>query len=239
MTPKLIGKIIIANWKAHPVSESEAIKLTKESDVEGLIICPPFPFLKAVSGVIKKAKLGAQDMIKEATEAGVEYVIIGHSDRRKLGETDEIVAEKMAMAVKDGLIPILCVGETRAERDAGKTKSVISYQLSVGLSQLVASGQSLGTIVIAYEPIWAIGTGTPDSPENMLKMVQYIQERVQYQVSSVKNLRILYGGSVTSENAEEFISKDGIDGALVGGASLDSKEIKKIVEISKKKSLNI
>lgn len=233
-----MGKIIVANWKLNPATEAEAEKLAKESDAEGLIICPPFPFLGAVAKVIKKAKLGAQDLFWEESGAYtgevsgtqlkdfcVEYVIIGHSDRRKLGETNEMVAKKIAAALKDGLKPILCVGETRAERDSGKAKEVVEREVSIGLS--LANNLKLKTknLIVAYEPIWAIGTGNPDTPENMLEMVRLIGGD-----------RMIYGGSVTSENAEEFLKHKEIYGALVGAASLDSKEIKKIVEIAKKYS---
>src|SRR3989344_8370843 len=143
-----MNKLIIANWKMNPTSLKEAEKLAQESDVEGLVICPPFLFLEEVSKIIKKAKLGAQDCFweekgaytgeispKELKSLGVEYVIIGHSERRQnLGETDEIVAKKIKAAVEEGLTPILCVGETRAERDAGKTKEVVERELKVGLS---------------------------------------------------------------------------------------------------------
>ncbi len=228
-----MNKIIIANWKLNPTTEKEAVRLAKDSDVEGLVICPPFSFLKAVAGNLKNAKLGAQDMIGEAVPENLEYVIIGHSDRRKLGETDETVAEKMAEAVEDGLIPILCVGESRAERYAGETEEVVARELNIGLSLLPKTLNAKPyTLFIAYEPIWAIGTGTPDSPESMLKMVQYIKDTLTAKPYTL-NPRIIYGGSVTSQNAEEFLSKEGIDGALVGGASLDPKEIIKIVEISK------
>ncbi len=228
-----MSKLIIANWKSNPVTEEAAFELARASDVEGLVICPPSPFLKLVADNIQRAKLGAQDMTGEALPENLEYVIVGHSDRRRLGETDETVAEKIAEAAEGGLIPILCVGETRDERDAGKTEEVVGRELKIGLSLLVASGYSLSTIVIAYEPIWAIGTGTPDSPENMLNMVKFIKETLNA-IRYTLNPRILYGGSLTSKNVEEFINKDGIDGALVGGASLDPEEIKKIVEIARK-----
>ncbi len=216
-------KLIVANWKLNPATEKEAIKLAKESDVEGLVICPPSQFLEAVGKVLKKAKLGAQDLFWEegGAYAGVEYVIIGHSDRRKLGETDEVVARKIATAVKDGLKPILCVGENRAERDAGKAKEVVERELKIGLS-LLAEPYTPNPVIVAYEPIWAIGTGNPDIPENMLEMVNLIRGTA------------IYGGSITSKNAEEFLKHKEISGALVGGASLKSEEIKKIVEIAKK-----
>lgn len=221
-----MGKIIVANWKLNPATEAEAEKLAKESDVEGLIICPPFPFLRAVAKVIKKAKLGAQDLSNsQLKDLCVEYVIIGHSDRRKLGETDEMVAKKIAAALKDGLKSILCVGETRAERDSGKAKEVVEREVRIGLSLTNNLKLKTKNLIVAYEPIWAIGTGNPDTPENMLEMVRLI-----------KGERMIYGGSVTSKNAEDFLKHKEISGALVGAASLDSAEIRKIVKIASKYS---
>src|SRR3989338_10621063 len=137
-------KIIIANWKMNPDSAERATKLAEESDIEGLVICPSFPFLKAAGKVIKKAKLGAQDLFWEEEgpytgevsgvqlkDIGVEYVIIGHSERRKLGETDEMAAKKIAAAVKTGLTPILCVGESKKEGASRKNQEIILPQLKI------------------------------------------------------------------------------------------------------------
>ncbi len=244
----IMGKLIIANWKMNPVFLSKAEELAKASDVDGLIICPPFPFLKAVAKVIKKAKLGAQDLFweeggaytgevsaQQLKDVGVEYVIIGHSERRQnLGETDEMVAKKIVAALRSNLKPILCVGETRAEHDAGKTKEVVERELRIGLS-LYPKPHTLNPIIIAYEPIWAIGTGTPDTPENMLDMVEFMRRQASIRQLADK-CQVIYGGSVTSENVEEFLKHKEISGALVGGASLKAEEIKKIVEIAKKYS---
>lgn len=228
----------------NPRTLTEARELAKASDIEGLIICPPFPFLEEVGATIRKAKLGAQDLFwgeggaytgevsaDELKDIGVEYVIIGHSERRQnLGETDEMVAKKIAAALKAGLKPILCVGETRAERDAGKTGSVVQRELETGL--FLTKNQK-SSIVVAYEPIWAIGTGTPDTPESMLEMVEFIKNVLNPQ-SRALTFSVIYGGSVTSKNAESFFRHKEINGALVGGASLKGEEIKKIVEIGKK-----
>ena len=237
-----MSKIIIANWKLNPSSSADAKKLAKESDVKGLVIAPPFPFLEFVASIIKKAKLGAQDLFWEESGAYtgevsgtqlkglcVEYVIIGHSERRmNLGETDEMVAKKVAAAVKDGLIPILCVGETREQNDKNKAVEVIEQEVRIGLSRIAGITSE---IIVAYEPIWAIGTGNPDTPENMLKMVKLIQE-----TAGRLNLKVrcIYGGSVKAANAEEFLKYNEIEGALVGGASLRGEEIKEIVKIAAK-----
>ena len=239
-----MSKLVIANWKMNPASLAEAKKLAMSSDVEGLIICPPFPFLEDVAGVIKKAKLGAQDLFWEEKgaftgevsgsqekELGVEYVIIGHSERRKnSGETDEMVAKKIAAALNDGLRPILCVGETREERDRNKTKEVAERELRIGLSRVLNENKE---IVIAYEPIWAIGTGNPDTPENTLEVVRFIRGLLK-NLSSKLEVKIIYGGSIKADNAVKFLQHKEIEGALVGGASLNGDEIKKIVEIAKK-----
>lgn len=237
-----MNKIIIANWKMNPQTEEEAINLAQDSDVEGLIICPPFPFLPAVKNSIRKATLGAQDMFWEESGAytgevsgpelqdlGVEYVIIGHSERRKnLSETDEMVAKKMEAAIRNDLVPILCIGETKEERDNNKTKEVLTRELTVGLGLIK---NYTGEVIIAYEPIWAIGTGIPDTPENIIEMIQLIKETTEGFKSDSK---VIYGGSVNSDNAEQFLQHEEIEGALVGGASLRSDEIKNIIKIAKK-----
>ncbi|TSC82264.1 MAG: triosephosphate isomerase (TIM) [Parcubacteria group bacterium Gr01-1014_19] len=236
-----MSKIIIANWKLNPSAPVDAEKLAKESDVKGLVIAPPFPFLEFVEAIIKKADLGAQDLFWEDSGAytgevsgaqlkslKVSHVIIGHSERRlNLGETDEMVAKKVAVALKDGLMPVVCVGETRQQRDKNQTAAVVEQEVRIGLSRAGAGSE----VVVAYEPIWAIGTGSPDTPENMLKMVKLIKE-----VAGRLNVKVrcIYGGSVKADNADTFLSHPEIEGALVGGASLKPEEIKKIVSIANK-----
>ena len=248
-------KIVIANWKMNPRGRKEAEELARAGDLEGLVVCPPFVFLEDVSRIISRARLGAQDVFweeigaytgeispPELQDLCVEYVIVGHSERRQnLGETDEMVARKIAAALKAGLIPILCVGETREEHDGGKTETVVKRELEIGLSLAnQESGIRNQEIIIAYEPIWAIGTGTPDTPENMIEMVKFIRKILLANAclpagrANALNPRIIYGGSVTAKNAEEFLRHKEIEGALVGGASLKPEEIKNIVKISKK-----
>lgn len=242
-------KYIIANWKMNPASEAEAVLLAKASDVAGLIIVPPFPFIPAVGKVIKNAELGAQDLFwgnpsgaytgevsaEELKSLGVKYVIIGHSERRRdLGETDEMVAKKIKTALESGLTPILCVGESAEERAAGKTEEVIGRELKIGLSLFPAITYNLKpmTLIIAYEPIWAIGTGTPDTPQNMLNMVQYIRRVLKNLFPElVEGIHMIYGGSITSKNAGDFLKHKEIEGLLVGGASLKPEEIIKIVKL--------
>lgn len=233
-------KIIIANWKENPKTVEEAVSLAQEIDSDGLVIAPPLPFLRDVGKNIKKASLGAQDLFWEEQgpytgevsgsqlkSLGVSYVIIGHSDRRRLGETDAMVAKKISAALKDNLIPILCVGESREDHDAGKAAQIVEQEVKAGLVE--AWGKSR-EIIIAYEPIWAIGSGTPDSSINAIQMSSFIRSLTVTQGLKVKTI---YGGSVTGENAKEFLQHKEIEGALVGSASLEYYEIKKILEVAK------
>lgn len=232
-----MSKIIVANWKMNPMSSDEAVALAKASDEENLIIAPPFPFLAAVAAVLKQAKLGAQDLFWEnqgaytgeisgsqLAQIGVQYVIVGHSERRgHLGETDEMVTKKFLAALKNNLTPILCVGETKAEREAGETREILNQQL-----KFMARIPKDTVCIVAYEPVWAIGTGMADKPADTIEIIAMIRKNLE----NIKNLRIIYGGSVTSANAESFFKHKEIEGALVGGASLKPEEIKKIVKIT-------
>lgn len=234
-----MAKLIIANWKLNPATAGEAKALAKASDVDGLVVCPPFPFLEEVKDKLTHAALGAQDMFWEESGAytgevsgaqlyglGVTHVILGHSERRQnLGETDEMVAKKIAVAIEIGLTPILCVGETKEEHDAGQAVEVVKREIQIGLSKVK---NDLSEVTVAYEPIWAIGTGIPDNPDNTVTMVQLIQEAAGAKVP------VLYGGSVKPGNAEAFLSRAEIGGALVGGASLRGEDITQIVAIAKK-----
>lgn len=238
-------KIIVANWKMNPESEAQAEELLKElkkvheREVE-LVICPPFQYLVLVD---KKAgfRLGAQDIFWEDKGAytgevssamledlGVSYVIVGHSERRKwLGETDKMINKKLTKALKAGLHAILCVGEPIETRTEGtsRAKHFIGMQLEEDLKGV----KDDRNLIIAYEPVWAIGTGKSDNPEDALDIVQYIKESL---ASRGLYPKVLYGGSVNSKNAATFLSRKEIDGALVGGASLDMEEFKKIVKIA-------
>ncbi|MDP3901873.1 MAG: triose-phosphate isomerase [bacterium] len=241
-----MSKLVVANWKMNPHSIGEAVELATNSDVAGLIICPPFIFINSVGDSIKNAVLGSQDVFWETAGAytgevsatqlqnlGAKYVIIGHSERRQnLGETDEMIAKKIKAVIDVGLKPILCVGETKSEHDSGQTKAVIERELKTGLSYLIDSEINQLDIVIAYEPIWAIGTGVPDVPADTVEITKFIKKTI-HAINSSLNAKIIYGGSVTSINADDFLKNQDIDGALVGGASLKSDEIKKIVAIAK------
>lgn len=238
-------KLIVANWKMNPVSVADAIELVMASDYENFVICPPYPFLQAVKGVIKKAKLGAQDLFWQgptgaytgevsATELknfGVEYVIIGHSERRKMGETNEMVAKKVAAAVKEGLIPILCIGETLEEKKSGLREKVLKEQLEIGLSKIENWKLKIGNFFVAYEPVWAISTNPnaePDTPEETRKVLDFLKEALFNFKLKISNLKFLYGGSVNADNIESFLQLPDISGALVGGASLKKDQLWKI-----------
>jgi triosephosphate isomerase len=241
--------LIVGNWKMN-TTVAEAIRLVRGM-LDGLeqaeevekVLCPPFVSLTAISKLLKgsSVKLGAQNMHFEARGAYTgeisalmltglcEFVILGHSERRQyFAETDEIVNRKVTAALENKLKPILCVGEDLDENEAGKTEEIIARQLSRGLSDI----RPTTNIVIAYEPIWAIGTGKAASGRQAAATIEFIRNKLSKQWSGnvAQDLRILYGGSVSSSNIGEFVSQPEIDGALVGGASLKPEEFLGIVE---------
>lgn len=232
---------IAGNWKMN-LDRSQAVALAKElvaavtSTAVDVAVCPSFGYLDAVGQVVKGTNvgLGAQNMYHEAEGAftgemsgkmlldlACSYVILGHSERRHvIGETDAEVNKKLVAALQCGLIPIVCVGETLAERESNKTKSVIRTQFEGSFAGITAD--QMAKVVIAYEPVWAIGTGKNASPEQAEEvhadLRRLLEERYNRSVSAA--VRIQYGGSVKPENAKELLSQPNIDGALVGGASL-------------------
>jgi triosephosphate isomerase len=243
--------LIAGNWKMN-LDRASAVALArgvaKEANgVDGvdLAVCPPSPYLDAVAGALAGSKvgLGAQNMYHEPGGAftgeisaamlrdlGCTYVILGHSERRHiLGETDADVNKKVHAALAAGLTPIVCLGELLAEREAGRTPEVIRRQFDGSLAGL--SAEQIERIVIAYEPVWAIGTGrvaTPQQAEEVhLDLRKIIQARYNQQVA--QSVRIQYGGSVKPENAAELLGQPDIDGALVGGASLKVDQFMGIV----------
>ena len=220
--------LIVANWKMNPATRDEAKKLFAGVKKLDAVVCPPSCFLDSKilpSGV--KFALGAQNCHweekgpftgeispKTLKELGIEYVIIGHSERRAhFYETDEMINKKLKAALNSGLIPILCIGEKEGE-DA---KAVIEKQINEDLKGIT----DIGKIIIAYEPVWAIGTGNFCEPQKAKTVLDLIKEKI--------NNRILYGGSVNSKISADYI-KVGFDGLLVGGASLDAEEFSKIVK---------
>lgn len=239
-------KLMVANWKLHPQTYGEADKLAKaianaarrRSNVE-TVLCPPFLWLGCLADEYAgKAVFGGQDAFWEERGAytgeisptmlkhvGCRWVIIGHSERRRhLGETDEMVNRKVRAALAAGLKVILCIGETLAERRRGHTSAVIRLQLKKDLAGVLRS--KTRDLVIAYEPVWAIGTGLPETPENAEKTAKFIRNVVNMDV------RVLYGGSVNADNLRGYLSMPHIAGALVGGASLRVSEFVKMLRIA-------
>ncbi len=242
---------IAGNWKMN-LDRAAAVALAEElvkqtQGIEGveLAVCPPNVYVDAVGRVVAGSKigLGAQNAYHEASGAytgeisvamlrdlGCSYVILGHSERRHiLGETDADINKKVHVALKGGLVPIVCVGELLEQREAGQTLAVIRQQFEGSLAGV--SEDQMAALVIAYEPVWAIGTGkvaTPDQAEEVhLDLRKILQER--YNKGVAEAVRIQYGGSVKPDNAEVLLAQPNIDGALVGGASLKADQFMGIV----------
>jgi triosephosphate isomerase len=247
--------MIAGNWKMNKTAEqahslvSELLPGLKAVSGVDRVVCPPFTSLAAIAGLLKGTEigLGAQDMHWEASGAFTgevspamvkefcQYVILGHSERRTyFGETDETVNKKVKAAFAIGLIPIVCVGETLVENESGKTAEVVTRQVHNGLAGLTP--EQAKTLVVAYEPVWAIGTGKAASGEGANKVIgDYIRGTLKkdFEAEVAEAVRVLYGGSVTGANAAEFFGQANIDGALVGGASLKPDFIQ-IVQAAKK-----
>jgi triosephosphate isomerase len=233
-------KLVAGNWKMHGSLRQNAGLLAsitaKASGVRcEVAVCPPYPYLGQVQLALADSvvALGAQSLSEHPSgaytgevsasmlaEFGCRYVLVGHSERRALfGEADDAVAAKFEAAQKAGLVPILCVGETLEEREAGKTASVISRQMSAVLDRVGVS--ALASAVVAYEPVWAIGTGVTASPAQAQEVHAAIRAQVAaLDVDVAEGLRILYGGSVKPQNAKELFGQLDIDGGLIGGAAL-------------------
>ncbi|MBU5445355.1 triose-phosphate isomerase [Paenibacillus sp. MSJ-34] len=246
--------IIAGNWKMFKtVSEATAFiqEVKGKAEVDGVesVICAPYTNLPALVEAAKGTaiQIGAQNMHFEDSGAftgeisgvmlkdlGVSYVIIGHSERRAyFAETDDIVNKKVRAAFKHGLTPIVCVGEKLEEREAGQTKDVCKVQTEGAFQGL--SAEQAAQVVIAYEPIWAIGTGKSSTAEDANEVIAYIRELVKgmYGEATANAVRIQYGGSVKPENVREYMSQSDIDGALVGGASLQPASYIQLVEGAK------
>jgi triosephosphate isomerase len=241
---------LAANWKMHKTTEeterflAEFLPRVSNSGPE-VVICPPFTSLKAAVELCFQSPVGvvAQNM-HEAEEGaftgevsapmlldlGVDGVILGHSERRQyFAETDEALARKVPAALGAGLEPILCVGENEAHRDGDETAEVLTRQIQADLADVPDA--RLSEVVIAYEPIWAIGTGRTASPEQAQEAIALIRSLIHARSDTAATaIRILYGGSVKPDNAVELISQPDVDGALVGGASLDPADFAAIVE---------
>src|SRR5579862_4570904 len=237
--------VVVGNWKMHGSRADnarlvEALVAQYPADpAADCVVCPPFVYVQEVGRMLRDAPigLGAQDVCAEGMGAftgeisaamlrdiGCEYVIVGHSERRLLyRESDQLVARKFATAQGRGLVPILCVGEQLAEREAGRTAEVVQRQLDVVLELCGAGALEQG--VIAYEPVWAIGTGRNATPEQAQEVHAFIRARIGSRDARIAQAaRILYGGSVKAGNATELFAMPDIDGGLIGGASLKADE---------------
>ncbi len=242
-------KYLIANWKSYITDRKEAnslflgVKKTiqKNSGCK-VIICPPYPFLSDASE--SNLTIGAQDVFWEKNGAytgevtldmlknlNVEYVILGHSERRAyLGETDDIINKKLKAALKAGFKVVLCVGE-KQRKEPNVIPSVVADQVKAAFLDIPKS--KVCNVVVAYEPIWAIGTGLSDTPDNAYQAALYIKKTIGkiYNPKIGTNIKFLYGGSVNSKNILDFISHHGIDGVLVGSASTKKEEFAKMIKL--------
>ena len=245
--------VIAGNWKKNPATAGAAVTLAQEvkagvgqmADVR-VALCPPAVFLHAVDHALEGSPigLGGQNLhwktdgaytgdISAAMlhDAGCTHVILGHSERRHgMGETDAQVNAKLHTALAAGLIPIVCVGETREEREAGQTEDVVARQLAGSLAAITA--EQAGGIVRAYEPVWAIGTGLPATPEQAQQVHAFIRNDLaaRFGAATAGRVVVQYGGSVKPENAVDLLSRPDIDGALVGGASLKAADFLGIIQ---------
>ncbi|MCX6722668.1 MAG: triose-phosphate isomerase [Candidatus Staskawiczbacteria bacterium] len=244
--------LVVANWKMNPASLEEAKNIFQsiKNGVEGtkaeVVVCPPFVYLPELKGLT----LGAQDIFYEEKGAftgevsgdmlknlGVEYVIIGHSERRKyLGETDEIINEKIKKALESGLKVIFCIGENNEQKEKAETEAVLKKQLMIALNGIPVP--ALENFTIAYEPVWAISSGDPyktkelPTPESVKKTQDYIRSVLVniFSEGSSENVRIIYGGSVNAGNVKDYLEDAKVQGFLVGGASLMPDDFIQIVK---------
>lgn len=250
--------LIVGNWKMNKTA-SEAALFVRElvhtlpiTDDVDVVLAPPFTALESVRAALGSSSgiaLGAQNLHWEQQGAftgeisgpmlrdlGCTYVILGHSERRTLfGERDSEIQKKVRAALTSGLRPILCVGESLAERESGCTEAIVTGQLIAGLAGLTA--QDLAAVTIAYEPVWAIGTGRAATTDQAVAIHRSIRACVAeaWNRETASGVRILYGGSVTPQNADSFLTADAIDGALVGGACLKTESFATIVSAAQKK----
>jgi len=248
-------RVVAGNWKMYKTSaDTRAFfaafsPLIADANFCDIVVAPPFTAISAAVESTRNTKISiaGQDVYWEKEgaftgevspamlrETGCRYVIIGHSERRQLfGETDEMVAKKTKAALAAGLTPIVCVGETLAEREAGHTERICEAQLRNGPGALTA--EEFSRILMAYEPVWAIGTGRTATPEIAAASHRYLRQCVakRFSPEQAAALRILYGGSVKPDNIQGLMAQEELDGALVGGASLDPKSFASIVNGAK------
>jgi triosephosphate isomerase len=239
------GYLVAGNWKMNGSSAANAELLggiiagAPDSNAVELLVCPPFPYLEAAATKLAGSgiELGAQNVSEHQSGAftgeiaasmladvGCRYVIVGHSERRAImGETSELVAAKFAAAQQAGMTPVLCVGESREQREAGETEAVVEEQLNAVMDEVGMTG--IARAVIAYEPVWAIGTGLSATPEQAQDVHRHIRDVMAKRDNAVADaVKILYGGSVKGDNAAGLFGKPDIDGGLIGGASLKAAD---------------
>jgi triosephosphate isomerase len=246
--------LVAGNWKMNTDSHT-SIELVKRiasgsSEIAGrsvhVAVLPPFVYLQAVAEALRPTSiaLGAQDIYHEAKGAftgeisasmlkdiGCTYVLCGHSERRHvIGETDELINKKVGAAISGGLLPILCVGELIKERKASKTEEVVTRHVRAGLADL--SAEKASAVTIAYEPVWAIGTGLTATPQQAQEVHSLIRELLSemYGTELAEEIRILYGGSAKPDNAADLMHQQDVDGLLVGGASLNADDFIAIIQ---------
>lgn len=243
--------LIIANWKCNPATALEAknlysavvegVKNIKEAET---VICPPFIYIESLAGT-PNIEMGAQDCFWEALGAytgeispqmiedlGCKYVIVGHSERRRyFFETDETVNKKIKALLQTKLIPVFCIGETQKERESGKSEVIIRNQIIFGLKN-IPGAKIANRLVVAYEPVWAIGSGNPCDVKEAGKTGQLILKVIEeiYNSDVSRKIKVLYGGSVNSKNAGDYIKKGKLRGLLVGGSSLKAEEFVALVK---------
>ena len=243
------SSLIAGNWKMNGDLQSaidlvEGIKAGDAGKAE-LAICPPAVYLMKVGGMLAQSKiaLGAQNVCDQEAgaftgeiaasmlrECGCRYALVGHSERRSLyGESDQLVAARFAMALQSGITPILCVGETLDERESGVTEAVVGRQIDAAIE--ISGMQGIAQSVIAYEPVWAIGTGQVATPEQAQAVHAFIRSRLARLDNEVaQKVQILYGGSMNPANAAELLSQPDIDGGLIGGAALKADDFLAIAQ---------
>ncbi|WP_184525844.1 triose-phosphate isomerase [Variovorax sp. Sphag1AA] len=248
MTEMKKKKLIAGNWKMNgSLVANEALLSALRQGIGApacdVAVCVPAPYLAQVQALVSGSaiEVGAQDLSAQPQgaftgeqsaamlkEFGVRYVIVGHSERRQYhGETDELVAAKTAAALANGLTPIVCVGETLAQREAGETEDVVKRQLAAVIH---VNGHCISEIVVAYEPVWAIGTGKTATPDQAQAVHALLRAQLHHAANEhAGGIRILYGGSMNASNAAELLAQPDIDGGLIGGASLKAPDFLQII----------
>ncbi|HEY7501568.1 MAG TPA: triose-phosphate isomerase [Vicinamibacterales bacterium] len=250
---------IAANWKMHKTVHEAVVfvkefrSLVKDIDDVEIVVAPPFTAVHAVAEAARNSNIGvaAQNAHWEkqgaftgaisaemVREAGADYVILGHSERRRLfGDTDEVINKRLVAALAAKLTPIVCIGETLEEREAGQTMAVLDRQITVGLDAM--TGEQIASLVIAYEPVWAIGTGRNATAVQAEEAHSHIRQRLRqwFGADAAEHCHVIYGGSVKPDNIHELVVLPDVDGALVGGASLEIRSFHDIVARSRKSAV--